>query len=116
MDTILIGADIGATKTLLLITDGSGRTLGAGEAGPGNPEFVGYDGMARAVQDATSQALAASRLRLDDVSAAGMGGVSPAAARVGRGAAAVELASVLPRGSHRRNVASKAFRSIGLMM
>ena len=58
MDTILLGADIGGTKTRVLIADGTGRTLGRGEAGPGNHEVVGYDGMAQAIRDATSRALA----------------------------------------------------------
>ncbi len=73
MDTILLGADIGGSKTRVLIADRSGRKLGAGQAGPGNHEVVGYGGMARALGDATSQALAAARLKLTDVSAAGLG-------------------------------------------
>ena len=51
MDTILLGADIGGTKTRVLIADGTGRTLGRGEAGPGNHEVVGYEGMAQAIKD-----------------------------------------------------------------
>jgi N-acetylglucosamine kinase-like BadF-type ATPase len=73
MDTILLGADIGGSKTRALIADGSGRVLGAGLAGPGNHEVVGYDGMRRALGDATGQALAAAGLKLEDVSAAGLG-------------------------------------------
>src|SRR3990170_6927763 len=73
MNTILLGADIGGTKTRVLITDGTGRTLGIGGAGPGNHEIVGYEGMARAVRAAISQALPAAGLKLEDVSAAGLG-------------------------------------------
>ena len=73
MNTILLGADIGGTKTRVLIADGTGRTLGIGEAGPGNHEIVGYEGMARAVRAAISQALRAAGLKLPDVSAAGLG-------------------------------------------
>jgi N-acetylglucosamine kinase-like BadF-type ATPase len=73
MDTILLGADIGGSKTRVLIAEGSGRALGAGQAGPGNHEVVGYEGMARALGDATGQALAAAGLKLEEVSATGLG-------------------------------------------
>ena len=73
MDTILLGVDIGGSKTRVLIADGDGRKLGAGQAGAGNHEVVGYDGMGRALGDATGQALAAAGLKLEDVSAAGLG-------------------------------------------
>lgn len=73
MDTILLGADIGGTKTRVLVADGMGRTLGSGEAGPGNHEVVGYAGMGLAIRDATNQALAAAELKLEEVSAAGLG-------------------------------------------
>lgn len=73
MNTILLGADIGGTNTRLLIADGTGRTLGIGEAGPGNHEIVGYEGMARAIRAAVSQAQQAAGLKLEDVSAAGLG-------------------------------------------
>jgi len=73
MDTILLGADIGGSKTRALIADGSGLRLGAGQAGPGNHEVVGYNGMARALGDATRQALTAAGLKLENVSAAGLG-------------------------------------------
>jgi N-acetylglucosamine kinase-like BadF-type ATPase len=73
MDTILLGADIGGSYTRVLIADGSGQVLGAGQAGPGNHEVVGFDGMARALGDASGQALAAAGLKPEDVSAAGLG-------------------------------------------
>src|SRR3990170_4313894 len=85
MNTILLGADIGGTKTRVLIADGPGRTLGSGAAGPGNHEIVGYEGMARAVRAAISQALRAAGLKLPDVSAAGPGGGAEAGGRAGGG-------------------------------
>jgi N-acetylglucosamine kinase-like BadF-type ATPase len=73
VNTILLGADIGGTKTRVLIANGTGHTLGIGEAGPGNHEIVGYEGMARAIRAAVSQALLTAGLKLEDVSAAGLG-------------------------------------------
>ncbi len=68
-----LGADIGATKTHILITDGTGQALGLGEAGPGNHEVVGYPGMLAAIQTAATAALAQAGLTLDQITGAGFG-------------------------------------------
>jgi len=44
-----LGADLGATKTHMLIVDETGAARGFGESGPGNHETVGYDGMFEAM-------------------------------------------------------------------
>ncbi len=68
-----LGADLGGTKTHLLIADETGRALGFGEAGPGNHQEVGYAGMQTALQTALEQALAAARLQREDLAGAGFG-------------------------------------------
>jgi activator of 2-hydroxyglutaryl-CoA dehydratase len=42
---ILLGVDIGGTKTRALLVDENGSVLGFGKAGPGNHESVGWDGL-----------------------------------------------------------------------
>ena len=39
-----LGADLGGTKTRVMISDSNGSLLGFGESGPGNHESVGYEG------------------------------------------------------------------------
>lgn len=73
MENIYLGLDVGSSKTHALIVDAAGRMLGFGESGAGNHEVVGYDGLEKALQLATRQALQAARLRADQVSAAGFG-------------------------------------------
>ena len=36
-----LGADLGATKTHVIVADGDGRVLGFGKGGPGNHEISG---------------------------------------------------------------------------
>ncbi|MHC1783098.1 MAG: N-acetylglucosamine kinase [Anaerolineaceae bacterium] len=67
-----LGADIGGTKTRLLISDQTGRILGFGQAGPGNHEVVGYDGFTRALRQALGQALPAD-IQIEDIAGAGLG-------------------------------------------
>lgn len=54
----LLGIDVGGSRTRALVVDTAGRALGFGEAGPGNHEVVGYDGLFEAMRDALSRALA----------------------------------------------------------
>ncbi len=68
-----LGIDIGATKTHALISDGAGRALGFGVAGPGNQQTVGYDGMASVLREASGQALRTANLSISDISAGGFG-------------------------------------------
>ena len=44
MTQYFLGADLGGTKTRVMISDSSGTLVGFGESGPGNHESVGYEG------------------------------------------------------------------------
>ena len=68
-----LGADLGATKTHILIIDETGRALGFGESGPGNHESVGYEGMYQAMHQGLEQALHAAGLTRADIAGAGFG-------------------------------------------
>jgi N-acetylglucosamine kinase-like BadF-type ATPase len=68
-----LGADVGATKTHVLVADETGQALGFGRGGPGNHEVVGYDGLRRALSAAAGQALAAAGLTADRIAGAGFG-------------------------------------------
>jgi N-acetylglucosamine kinase-like BadF-type ATPase len=68
-----LGVDVGATKTHALIADDFGRVAGFGQAGSGNHEVVGFEGFKGEVSTATNQALKQAELRLEEVSAAGLG-------------------------------------------
>jgi N-acetylglucosamine kinase-like BadF-type ATPase len=73
MKRYVLGVDIGATKTHALIADETGRARGFGQAGPGNYQGVGYDGMTQALRQATAQALAMAGLSIDQIAGAGLG-------------------------------------------
>ena len=73
MTRYFLGVDVGATKTHALIAQESGQVCGFGEAGPGNHEDVGYEGLAAALKTATEQALAYAGLSIDQVAGAGFG-------------------------------------------
>jgi N-acetylglucosamine kinase-like BadF-type ATPase len=73
MTRYFLGVDVGATKTHALIADEDGQVCGFGEAGPGNHEGVGYDGLAAVLQTATGQALACAGLSIDQIAGAGFG-------------------------------------------
>ena len=68
-----LGADLGATKTHMLITDETGAALGFGESGPGNHETVGHNGMYESMQNALEKALKTSGLTKADIAGAGFG-------------------------------------------
>lgn len=68
-----LGIDIGATKSHALIADETGVVVGVGQAGPGNHEVVGYEGLREALAETTHQALATANLRKADLAGAGFG-------------------------------------------
>ena len=67
------GADIGSSKTQILIADERGQIAGTGLAGPGNHQTVGYEGMYSALQDGITQALDEARITVKDISGSGFG-------------------------------------------
>jgi N-acetylglucosamine kinase-like BadF-type ATPase len=73
MNPFFLGVDIGATKTHALIADETGRALGFGQAGPGNYQVVDYAGMAAALREATTQALAIAGVQHGQLAGAGLG-------------------------------------------
>jgi N-acetylglucosamine kinase-like BadF-type ATPase len=56
-----------------LIADEAGRVCGFGEAGAGNHETVGYEGLTAALQQATDRALSHAGLSVGDIAGAGFG-------------------------------------------
>ena len=68
-----LGADVGATKTHVLIAAETGQAIGFGQSGPGNHETVGYAGLQKALCMATGQALAMAQLSKDQIAGAGFG-------------------------------------------
>ena len=73
MSRYFLGVDVGSSKTHALIADEKGNTLGFGRGGAGNHEGVGYEGLEKALQESTSQALAMADLKVAQVSGAGFG-------------------------------------------
>jgi len=68
-----LGLDVGATKTHALIADEAGRAVGFGEAGPGNPENVGYSGLTAVVTAALDRALQSASTTRGHIAGAGFG-------------------------------------------
>ena len=73
MARYFLGVDVGGTKTHALVADESGQACGFGEAGPGNHESVGYDGLAAALQTAIGQALSQAGISAARIAGAGFG-------------------------------------------
>jgi N-acetylglucosamine kinase-like BadF-type ATPase len=68
-----LGVDVGSTKTHALIADEDGQVVGFGVSGPGNPEGVGYDGLARVLQESADEAVASAEISRDQIVGAGFG-------------------------------------------
>jgi N-acetylglucosamine kinase-like BadF-type ATPase len=68
-----LGADLGGTKTHVVIADETGRVMGFGEGGPANHQSVGFDGMQTSISSALEQALGSAHLKRLDISGAGFG-------------------------------------------
>ncbi len=73
MTRYFLGVDIGGTKSHALLADEQGRIVGFGEAGPGNHEVVGYDGLRQVLQKITEQALHAAGILRTQIAGAGFG-------------------------------------------
>lgn len=68
-----LGADLGGTKTHIVIADEAGRVIGFGKSGPGNPQTIGLDGMYKTLMEALTAALSSARLKEKDIVGAGFG-------------------------------------------
>lgn len=68
-----LGADLGGTKTHFLIATETGQVVGFGEAGPGNHQNVGYEGMFEAMRAGLDVALRATGLSVAEIAGAGFG-------------------------------------------
>ncbi len=73
MPHYFLGADVGSTKTHVIIADQTGRVLGLGESGAGNPDNVGYEGLRRTLEVATRSALHQAGITIDQIRGAGFG-------------------------------------------
>lgn len=71
--TYYLGIDIGGTKSHAMITDSAGVIHGFGEAGAGNHEQIGFDGLARVLNEITAQALRQAGISRDQIAGAGFG-------------------------------------------
>jgi N-acetylglucosamine kinase-like BadF-type ATPase len=68
-----LGADVGSSKTALMVADEDGNVLGYGVAGPGNHETVGFDGFYQALDDAVQAALGQAGIPIQVIAGAGYG-------------------------------------------
>ncbi len=68
-----LGADVGSTKTHMVIADENGRCLAFSKSGAANYQNVGFEGMVRTLRHALEQALAQSGLSAADLNGAGFG-------------------------------------------
>lgn len=73
MGEYFLGVDIGGTKSHALIADASGRAVGFGEAGAGNWEDVGYDGMRVTLAEVSGRALDHANVTRAEIRGAGFG-------------------------------------------
>jgi N-acetylglucosamine kinase-like BadF-type ATPase len=73
MTRYYLGVDVGGTKSHALIADATGRAVGFGQAGPGNHEVVGYDGLRQVLEEITAQAEAMASIRRGEIAGAGFG-------------------------------------------
>jgi N-acetylglucosamine kinase-like BadF-type ATPase len=73
MTTYYLGADLGATKSHILIADDLGNIKGFGEGGPGNHEAVGYDGLQATLQETVARTFKNANLSPQQVAGSGFG-------------------------------------------
>lgn len=73
MTRYFLGADLGATKTHVLIADEIGNLKGFGEGGPGNHEAVGFEGFRNNLTEAVLMALNSAGLKADQITGSGFG-------------------------------------------
>lgn len=71
--TYFVGADLGATKSHLLIADRTGRAVGFAAGGGANHEVVGYGAVTDVLRGMFREALAVAGLRSADIARGGLG-------------------------------------------
>jgi N-acetylglucosamine kinase-like BadF-type ATPase len=72
-EDLILGVDVGSSKTHAVIADLSGRALGFGRGGSGNHEVVGYEGFYEAMRQATQGALSSAGVGIERIAGAGFG-------------------------------------------
>ena len=73
MKKFFLGVDIGSITSHALLADEEGRILAFSEAGPGNHEVVGYDGLHDVLNQITSEALQSAGVGIEEIQGAGFG-------------------------------------------
>ncbi len=73
MTQYFLGVDVGGTKSHALVADESGRALGFGKSGCGNPEGVGYEELTRVIAEIAGQAIGRAGISKDQIAGAGFG-------------------------------------------
>ena len=73
MTRYFLGVDVGGTKSHALIADEQGRVVGFAEAGPGNHEVVGYDGLKLVLRRLLRQTTRAAGIDRGQIAGAGFG-------------------------------------------
>jgi N-acetylglucosamine kinase-like BadF-type ATPase len=73
MTRYFLGIDIGATKSHALIADEIGQAVGFGEAGPGNYEVVGWQGLQLTLRAAVQRALVSANVAKSQIAGIGCG-------------------------------------------
>jgi N-acetylglucosamine kinase-like BadF-type ATPase len=68
-----LGIDIGGSKSHALVADETGRVMGFGQAGCGNWEAIGYDGLGNVLRAITQQALTGAGISIEQLGGAGFG-------------------------------------------
>ena len=73
MKRFFLGADVGGTKTHVIIADEEGQIVGEGKGGPGNHEDVGYSGLQNVLLDCMNDALHQAGLKKNMIAGSGFG-------------------------------------------
>ncbi len=73
MTDFFLGADLGGTKTHVMIANANGQVIGFGEGGPGNHETAGFDGIHESLHQASIGAFNSAGINPRDISGAGFG-------------------------------------------
>ena len=73
MTRYFLGIDVGATKSHALIADEAGQAVGFGEAGPGNHEVVGWQGLRLTLRAVVQGALVSADIVKSQIAGIGCG-------------------------------------------